>query len=61
LGRIQKTHPSAVVIWLVSIALTVFGVAVSMLILMSVGSLGGSSDSAFSLGGILGLPNSTSI
>ena len=50
----QKHIPVLLVIWVGSIALAVVGLAVSMLIVMAVGSLGGSSDSAFSLGAILG-------
>ena len=49
-----KHIPVLLVIWVGSIALAVVGLAVSMLIVMAVGSLGGSSDSAFSLGAILG-------
>ena len=50
----QKHIPVLLVIWVGSIALAVLGLVVSMLIVMAVGSLGGSSDSAFSLGAILG-------
>ena len=49
-----KHIPVLLVIWVGSIALAVLGLAVSVLIVMAVGSLGGSSDSAFSLGAILG-------
>ena len=49
----QKHIPVLLVIWVGSIALAFLGLAVSLLIVMVVGSLGGSSDSAFSLGGIL--------
>ena len=49
----QKHIPVLLVIWVGSIALAVVGRAVSMLLVTAVGSLGGSSDSAFSLGAIL--------
>ena len=51
---VLKHIPVLLAIWVGSIALAVLGLAVSMLIVMVVGSLGGSSDSAFSLGAILG-------
>ena len=50
----QKHIPVPLVIWVGSIAWAVLDLAVSMLIVMAVGSLGGSSNSAFSLGAILG-------
>lgn len=48
-----KHIPVFLLIWAGSIGLAVIGLAVFLLIVMVVGSLGGSSDSAFSLGGIL--------
>ena len=48
-----KHIPVFLLIWAGSIGLAVIGLAVSLLIVMVVGSLGGSSESAFSLGGIL--------
>ena len=48
-----KHFPVFLVIWVGSIGLALIGLAVFLLILMVVGSLGGSSESAFSLGGIL--------
>ena len=48
-----KHIPVFLVIWVGSIGLAVIGLAVFLLIVMVVGSLGGSSESAFSLGGIL--------
>jgi hypothetical protein len=48
-----KHIPVFLVILAGSIGLAVIGLAVFLLIVMVVGSLGGSSDSAFSLGGIL--------
>ena len=45
-----KHIPVFLVIWVGSIGLAVIGLAVFLLIVMVVGSLGGSSDSAFSLG-----------
>ena len=48
-----KHIPVFLLIWAGSIGLAVIGLAVYLLIVMVVGSLGGSSDSAFSLGGIL--------
>ena len=48
-----KHIPVFLLIWAGSIGLAVIGLAVFLLIVMVVGSLGGSSESAFSLGGIL--------
>ena len=48
-----KHIPVFLLIWVGSIGLAVIGLAVFLLIVMVVGSLGGSSESAFSLGGIL--------
>ena len=48
-----KHIPVFLLIWAGSIGLAVIGLAVYLLIVMVVGSLGGSSESAFSLGGIL--------
>ena len=48
-----KHIPVFLVIWVGSIGLAFIGLAVFLLIVMVVGSLGGSSESAFSLGGIL--------
>ena len=48
-----KHIPVFLVIWVGSIGLAFIGLAVFLLIVMVVGSLGGSSDSAFSFGGIL--------
>ena len=48
-----KHIPVFLVIWAGSIGLAVIGLAVFLLIVMVVGSLGGSSESAFSIGGIL--------
>ena len=48
-----KHVPVFLLIWAGSIGLAVIGLAVFLLIVMVVGSLGGSSESAFSLGGIL--------
>ena len=48
-----KHIPVFLMIWAGSIGLAVIGLAVFLLIVMVVGSLGGSSESAFSLGGIL--------
>ena len=48
-----KHIPVFLLIWAGSIGLAVIGLAVFLLIVMVVDSLGGSSDSAFSLGGIL--------
>ena len=48
-----KHIPVFLLIWAGSIGLAVISLAVYLLIVMVVGSLGGSSESAFSLGGIL--------
>ena len=48
-----KHIPVFLLIWAGSIGLAFIGLAVFLLIVMVVGSLGGSSESAFSLGGIL--------
>ena len=48
-----KHIPVFLLIWAGSIGLAVIGLAVYLLIVMVVGSLGGSSESAFSLGAIL--------
>ena len=50
----QKHIPVFLLIWVGSIVVTLLGGAFSMLILISVGGFGGSSESAFSLGAILG-------
>ena len=50
----QKHIPVFLLIWVGSIVVALLGGLLSMLIVISVGGLGGSSESAFSLGAILG-------